>query len=108
LGKTDSRTYDFNGNLTKFVDRRGQTSTFAYDQLDRLVTETYQDSTVNRQYDAAGRLLRVDDSAAGTFTYQYDSAGRLVSSATPFGTVQYTRDQLGRVKSRQVVGQAAV
>ena len=32
----DQRTYDLNGNLIQFVDRRGQTSTFAYDAASRL------------------------------------------------------------------------
>jgi len=109
LGKTDTRQYDLNGNLKQFVDRRGQKSEFTYDALDRLIGETYLDgSRVSRSYDANSRLLRVDDPAGGAFVFSYDLAGRLVGSAGPFGTVQYLYDQLGRVTSRQVVGQPAV
>jgi RHS repeat-associated protein len=109
LGKTDTRTYDFNGNLIRFVDRRGQTSNFTYDFLNRLLLESYQDgSTVTRTYDASSRLVQVNDSSGGVFTFVYDLAGRLTSSTTPLGTVQYARDALGRVTSRQVVGQSPV
>jgi len=109
LGKADRRTYDLAGNLVQFVDRRGQTSTFTYNYLNRLIGESYQDgATITRSYDASSRLIRVEDAVAGVFTFTYDAVGRLLSSTTPFGTVQYTRDALGRVASRQVVGQAAV
>jgi RHS repeat-associated protein len=108
LGPNDSRTYDGNGNLTQFIDRKGQTSTFSYDVANRLVTETYSDSTVQRSYDANDRLTQVTDSAAGVFTFSYDSAGRLLGSTTPVGAVQYARDALGRALSRQVVGQSQI
>jgi RHS repeat-associated protein len=104
LGRGDSRSYDTNGNLTKFVDRRGKTSMFAYDTLNRLVTETYSDATVTRAW-AAGRLTQAADSASGTFGFSYDAAGRLLSSTSPYGTVDYTYDARSAVVSRQVVGQ---
>jgi RHS repeat-associated protein len=108
LNKSESRIYDFNGNLIKYVDRRGQVTTFTYDAKDRLAIETYQDSTVTRFYDHAGRLVRVDDSLGGTFHFEYDLTGVLLGSVGPAGTVIYTRDELGRVKTRQVVGAPTV
>ena len=90
--------------MLSFTDRRGQTSTFAYDELDRLRLEEYLDgSRVERTYDALGRLTQVNDASA--FSFQYDVAGRLLRSSGPIGTVQYQRDELGRVASRQVSGQ---
>lgn len=76
--------------------------------MNRLVAETYQDSTVRRSYDSTGRVVRVDDSAVGAFSYEYDLAGQLLASVSPFGTVRYVRDALGRISRRQVVGQQAV
>jgi len=86
LGKADSRTYDFDGNLVKFVDRRGQTSQFSYDSLNRLTGETYQDSKVARSYDVLGRLVHVNDSTGGVFDFTYDSVGRLLGR--PISSVQ--------------------
>jgi RHS repeat-associated protein len=106
LGKTDTRTYDKNGNLVQLQDRRGLTSTFTYDGLNRLVGETYPDSTVSRSYDTNGRLVRVADSMSGVFDFTYDSVGRLASSANQFGAVQYTYDNANRMMSRQVAGQS--
>src|SRR5262249_36498771 len=88
--------------------RRGQTSSFGYNSLNQLVSETYPDSTVARSYDANSRLVQVNDSASGAFTFSYDATGRLIDSATPMGEVQYAYDNASRVKSRQVVGQPAV
>jgi RHS repeat-associated protein len=94
--------------LTEFTDRRGQHSVFAYDALDRLVSETYQDSSVERFYDAHSHLLHVEDSVGDDFTFTYDLVGRTKSATSQFGAVQYNYDPTGRVLSRQVVGQPSV
>ena len=90
------------------MDRRGVTSTFSYDILNRLVTESYADATVTRSYDFFGRLIQVNDTASGTFLSSFDLAGRLLSSSTPLGSVNYTYDGRGATASRQVVGQSAL
>jgi RHS repeat-associated protein len=109
LGRSESYQYDVAGNLTKYTDRRGQVSSFSYDTLNRRTGESYQDgTTVSRTYDPYSRLLGVIDSASGLFSFAYDAAGRMISQSEPTGTVNNTRDALGRVSSRQVVGQAAV
>jgi RHS repeat-associated protein len=108
LRKIDTRLYDSNGNMLSFTDRRGQTNTFTYDDMDQLKLEQYADgSRVERSYDALGRLVQANDSS-GVFGFQYDLAGGLLRSIGPTGTIQYQRDRLGRVTSRQVVGQPAV
>jgi RHS repeat-associated protein len=108
LGNSDKRTWDTNDNLVQYIDRRGQTSTYAYDNQNRLTTEIYPDATVTRTYDFLGRLAQINDSASGVFTYQQDLAGRLLESTTPFGSVQYTYDNRGLTASRQVTGQPAL
>jgi YD repeat-containing protein len=90
------------------VDRRGQTSRFTYDSLNRLVSETYEDSTVARSYDAAGRASHIVDSLGGTFGFSYDVTGGLIEATAPVGTVRYVRDALGRVTERQVVGLSTI
>jgi YD repeat-containing protein len=103
----DTRGYDANGNLTSFTDRRGMNSTFSYDALDRLATETYTDNTVTRVYDANGRLVKAADNSGSTL-FAYDAAGRLTQTINPVGSVNYTIDALGRVAARQVAGRAGV
>ncbi len=92
-------------DLLQYVDRRGQTSTFTYDNLNRLATEAYSDSSLTRTYDFFGRLEQVNDSAAGVFGFNPDLAGRLLSSTNPKGSLNYTYDGRGFMASRQVVGQ---
>ncbi|MGE0471767.1 MAG: RHS repeat domain-containing protein [Nitrospira sp.] len=36
LGRSESYAYDLVGNLKQFTDRKGQTTTFTYDALNRL------------------------------------------------------------------------
>ncbi len=109
LGRIDTRGYDPDGNVIVFTDRRGQTSSFTYDVLHRLVRETYQDGAiVTRIYDSQGRLVQANDSSSGSFTFAFDPAGRLTSTANTLGSVVYFNDAMGRVISRQVVGQPAV
>jgi len=109
LGGTDNRTYDLAGNLLRYQDRRGQVSIFSYDAIYRLIAEAYQDgSSVARAYDANSRLTAVNDTASGIFDFSYDLAGRVLTATMPTGAVQYTRDSLGRVLTRQVIGQPTV
>lgn len=108
LGKTDYRRFDLGGNLVEFVDRRGLTSEYAYDALNRLIGETYADSTVQRAYDQVGQLAHVTDTMGGDFDFTHDLVGRLLGSAGPFGTIVYIRDKLGRVSQQQVIGQPAI
>lgn len=89
-GATDSQfgswtyTFDHFGNLTSSVSPNGITTSYTYDDLNRVLTE-----------DA--------DSAAGTeITYVYDTCtngvGRLCSATVNSGAVtEYTYDPLGRV-----------
>jgi RHS repeat-associated protein len=110
LGHTDRVTsYDGNDNVLTRIDRKGQTATYAYDALNRLISGSYADgSSVSYGYDAGDRLTQIQDSLAGTITRSYDGFDRLVSETTPQGTVSYTYDAAGRRTSMSVPNQAQV
>lgn len=88
---TTSFGYDGAGNLLTSLDSRGVSATYAYDQLDRLTSVSYPDSSRNvaYAYDSApeacfsgerfakGLLSRVTD-ASGTTEYCYDRYGNTV------------------------------
>jgi len=101
------------GNLTGKTDRKNQTITYTYDQLNRLTGKTYPDnSTVNYSYSnvACGTLqcytMTATDSISGTITRTDDVLDRLASETTPQGTVSYSYDAAGRRSSLTVPGQA--
>ena len=86
-----SYTYDANGNLETQTDNKTQTTTFTYDELNRVLTKTYStsDPTVEYVYDnttsgsnGKGQLHYVERKSGSTIlvrkTYdEYDSMGRV-------------------------------
>jgi len=81
--------YDGNGNLKHKTDARGVIITYAYDNLNRLVTRSYSDATptVTNKYDLAT-------------AQNSNSKGRLTSTVAGDSTYEYTAyDALGRIKS---------
>ena len=108
-----SYTYDANGNVISMIKPDGITTTYAYDTLDRLVTQTmqgldeYGNSTAivtSTSYDYAGNvltktdangnitrniynrkglLINKEDAKGGLTVYYYDNAGRLTASVSP-------------------------
>ncbi len=96
---TESRTYDNNGNLASVTHFNGTATTYAYDQLNRLLSRaTPGEATVGFTYTATGKRQTMSD-ASGTTTYSYDSMDRLSSKATPEGTLSYTYDAAGNLAS---------
>jgi RHS repeat-associated protein len=112
-GSTDvipSDGYDENGNILKHTNRAGQQETFAYDNLDRMLTKampliTGVSTAVTTSYDyyLNGAPLTLTDTASNGLTYGYDSAGRQTSIATAIPgllsgaaqTTSYTLDKNG-------------
>ncbi len=83
-------TLDENGNPTTIDDSLQGQGTYAYDNLDRLTSETRDGSTTNYTYDAVGnRLTKAVDGT--TTTYNYDDANQLASA----GATTYTYDANG-------------
>ncbi|MCU1529070.1 MAG: hypothetical protein JWP75_2833 [Frondihabitans sp.] len=89
-------TYDYFGRLATETDGAGRTTTYTYDNDDRLLTTAFSDSTgtVTNTYDNAGHLL-TQASSPGTITNTYDQLGRLTSTVNTAGggTVSYGYDQ---------------
>lgn len=109
--KVDSLKYDVGGNLRTVKTRRGDTITFTYDALGRVLTRSGPDfpqeafshglngqwevaSNANGRdsvaYDQAGRVASVsqrmpDGVTTYQMTYTYDSRSRLISRSAPAG-----------------------
>ncbi|MDQ1444265.1 MAG: hypothetical protein QOI20_729 [Acidimicrobiaceae bacterium] len=110
---TERRTYDANGNVVSMVDRRGQTTTFDYDNLNRPVRRTEPKANASAasgvtrfSYDDAGNTTSVVDQVGAVTESTYDDLNRLLSStevvrngtATPSRfTTSYRYDDLGDV-----------
>ena len=72
------------GNLASTTDRNGNTVTYTYDQLNRLKTKYFPDSTnVTYSYDNDSRLTQVQD-PTGTYQIAYDNMSRLKQAMTNY------------------------
>jgi len=112
-GVTDY-TYDSAGNRQTQTDARGVTATYGYDALNRLVSVSYPDSSLNVGYSydtaatacvsgetfAAGRLSQITD-GSGSTRYCYDRFGQMVrkmqTTAGQSLTVRYAYTQAGQL-----------
>ncbi|MGA1813690.1 RHS repeat-associated core domain-containing protein [Frondihabitans sp. 4ASC-45] len=115
---TKNFTYDAFGRQATQSDGAGRTTSYTYDNNDRILTTSFSDgtSTVSKTYDKAGntltqaaatgtvtntfdqmsRLLTTKNSAGGgTITYTYDKASNQRTSTTDFGTYTNTFDDSG-------------
>jgi RHS repeat-associated protein len=101
--------YDGNGNLLHKTDARNITTTLAYDPLNRLTSQSYNDNpqtaTVNFFYDsqslpsgaptfdrgyATGRIVAVTYGGGSAGTYRgYDAAGRIIRQYQQTDAVNY-------------------
>ena len=91
---TVNYTYDANSNLATKQDVRSITTTYGYDNLNRVISRTYSGSTPTVSYKYDGQTL---PTGAPTFT-RGSSTGRLVAVTYGTGSAgNYTGyDQLGR------------
>ena len=76
------------------VDENGQTRSFVYDSLSRLISATNPESgTTSYTYDSDGDVLTKTDARNITTTYAYDALNRLTqksySDGTPLQYYQY-------------------
>ena len=111
-------TYDVWGRTASVTDGRGNTISYGYDRMGRVLKESYSDGTpaVSYSYDADGhqtkrvdgsgttsmgfdefgRLVKRDHSAVGEeVTYGYDRASNLTSVHDGRGTTKYDFDASG-------------
>ncbi len=88
-----------NGNIKSLKGKNG-TSSFVYDQLNRLTSYTDPfGKTVSYSYDAAGRLKYLTYPGNKVIEYDYDAAGRLKTvTGSWIGNIEYIYDGAGRLK----------
>jgi RHS repeat-associated protein len=98
-------TYDQNDNVTQLNDDKNNDTDYAYDDANRLITKTYENTkTVSYQYDAAGNVTRITDQIGSYLDYGYDDIDQRTGCTITKGTgVQgdtdesWTYDALGRL-----------
>ena len=93
-------TYEANGGeLTEQTYGNGNKITYEYDELDRLIKKTYNDTeeSVSYAYTAEGNVGRITHNTGSgqlirEYTLEYDSLGRLIRSyeKDAAGTIQQT------------------
>ncbi|MSQ27652.1 MAG: hypothetical protein EXR51_05900 [Dehalococcoidia bacterium] len=82
-------SYDPNGNRATLLDPLNQTTTMAYDALNRLTAMSYSDGVTPNAgytYDANGNRLSLAD-GTGSTAYVYDELNRLTSLTDPASKV---------------------
>ncbi len=72
--------YDGNGNCTAMTDASG-TTTWAYNSLNWVMSETKGTNSITHAYDAGGRRTSLTDQAGVTVDYEYDGANRLTKAS---------------------------
>ncbi|HPF99800.1 MAG TPA: RHS repeat-associated core domain-containing protein [Kiritimatiellia bacterium] len=113
LGKTQSYTYTFRGQVASRTDGLGQTTAYGYDALGRLTGISYGAGTnVVLSYDVLGRTVGMSDWCS-TNAVAYDRAGRITNKASRFSipgfapvewVAIYAYDPVGNVTSRTIRG----
>lgn len=101
----ENALYDENDNVLTIRTRAGETVTFEFDVLNRMVEKSPEGmAVVTFSYDLAGRLISAStpavagNPASGEWEFEFDSAGRFVSEEAPDGkTVSYEHDEVGNV-----------
>ncbi len=100
-GNLTDFSYDALGHrkLIRDGDSPRNDTTFAYDELDRLIATNASGLVTDFRYDAAGNVTRVEDPKDQATVYGYDPLSRLTSVAPPVaGTaVSYGYDSRGRL-----------
>jgi RHS repeat-associated protein len=117
LGNEWTYSYDNAGNLKTKIDAKAHasgnnalgTTTYSYDNDERLIGIDYSDSTpdVSYSYDGFGNRLGMSD-GAGTASYDYDALDRLVSLSRGSDAFNYNYDPFGDVSSRTLPGGTVV
>ncbi|MGI8641620.1 MAG: hypothetical protein ACR2MG_16950, partial [Pyrinomonadaceae bacterium] len=104
-GYQTSYSYDTLNNLTT-VNQGGQTRSFTYSSLSRLLSAQNPESgTIGYQYDNNGNLTSKTDARPITTTYTYDALNRVMQRSYSDGTtptVTYTYDNLTNAKGKLI------
>lgn len=82
FGNARTYKYDVVGNTRKMTDRLGRVTTYNYDNLYRLNSESWDDTAgtvFNYTYDLVGNLLTASDINSAAYTFTYDDLDRVGS-----------------------------
>jgi RHS repeat-associated protein len=95
----EESTYSANGHRKTVKDPNGRTTTYTYDDFDRLLRVAYPDASFEEfTYNAAGSLTKKRTRSGVDITYAYDNLNRLTSKSVPgSGVTQFTYDLAGRI-----------
>jgi RHS repeat-associated protein len=94
--------YDAAGNVVSRRLRDGQTITYGYDKLNRLMSKdrpnvVWHETDATYGYDLLGRLTVATDSLGWPVNFGYDALGRIRSESTGwYGTMTSSYDLAGR------------
>lgn len=98
-------TLDNNDNPTRIVDGTGASTSYAYDNLDRLTAVCYTTTTcdgatnaIRYTYDANGNRL-TEQRSTGTTTWTYTPANQPMTRTGLAGAATYTKDADGNITS---------
>ncbi|MBI1877046.1 MAG: hypothetical protein HYR94_02210 [Chloroflexi bacterium] len=102
-GPTDATTnvktvyaYDVLGNRSSMKDPNSNTTTYSYDDLNRLTQIVNPKSSIVNQYDGLGNRVSLTNGLTQTTVYTYDGVSRLVGLRNPAGQVTtYTYNEAG-------------
>lgn len=94
--------YDKNSNLTSYTDPKTNVTSYTYDPLQRLKTETNALSGVTTLfYNGLDDVTYVTDQRSHTTSYTYNAFGDVTGEVSPDrGTLSYVVDKAGNVTQR--------
>lgn len=93
---TDFAAFDSAGRPLSIADTNGIITTFVYDSMGRLISQTVGARTTDYVYDNAGLLTQVSLPDGRFYTYEYDNAERLTAIQSATGErVEYVLDNAG-------------
>src|SRR5262249_15829994 len=92
-------TYAVDDNVATKTDALGHTTSYQYDNLNRLLKTTFVDgSAISYTYDLFGNQTSVIDQRGNALTKTYDTYDRLAQTKDPLGGItQYAYDAEGRL-----------
>ena len=100
LGNVTQYVYNANGMLQKVKNADGTSVDYSYDEIDELISKSYNETEeiALYGYDADGNRVSMKD-IAGTSDYEYDSLGRVTAINIYGGTskITYSYNEYGEL-----------
>ena len=91
-------TYDKLGRIKTETDGEGNTTTYTHDKNGNVITVTHANgSKTENSYDSMGRLVSATDPEGNVTTYTYDVCGNLKTTTDPIGVVTENHYEGGKL-----------